>query len=93
MRRSAPVGEPLGKRQRRGDVALRGLGDRLRDHPGAARELRAGVDQDEVAGALVLAVAVEHQRARGGDLDRADLVQHQGVVDLSGHVFDPCLSR
>ena len=69
------------KRQRRG-VRVARLAHRVGDHAGAAGEVRRRVDQDEAAGAAVLGVAIEHERPRGRDLDGADLVEHQRVVDF-----------
>src|SRR5215203_557474 len=62
VRRRPPreMGQTLRKTERRHvrDRAT-GLAHRIGDHAGAAGEMRAGIDQDEAAGAAVVGVAVE----------------------------------
>ena len=67
------------------DRCRRALPHLVDDHAGAGREMRAGVDDDEAPRRPVHVVAVEHERTGRGHGDRADLVQHETMIDLGRH--------
>ncbi len=76
--------QPLGGTRPAGRCS-RSLANRLGDHPGAGREVRGRIDQDEAAGPAILGVAIEDDRPRRRIRHRADLIEHQPVIDFRRH--------